>query len=274
MQILRPKLNVIELAMLATLVAVLAYMGGRYRTERRLQPYLSLGAAELQVLENQYGAGRNSEHGEEWIIRDFFHDERRGVFVDVGANHYQRHSNTYYLETRLGWSGVAVEPQSKFAADYASHRPRTTFVPTFVSDVANREAVLYVAHNDLLASATKAIAESEGNGEAVPLRTNTTTLDDILDRRGISHVDFLSMDIELHEPQALKGLSIDRFRPRLVCVEAHAPVRQQILDYFAAHGYVVVAKYLRADGENLWFTPASTPRLVAGVGAATQRDDR
>jgi hypothetical protein len=38
-------------------------------------------------------------------------------------------------------------------------------------------------------------------------------------------------------------------------VEAHPEVRQQVLDYFTRNGYVVVGKYLRADDENLWFTP-------------------
>jgi len=32
-------------------------------------------------------------------------------------------------------------------------------------------------------------------------------------------------------------------------------VRQQILDYFTRHRYVVVGKYLRADDHNLYFTP-------------------
>ena len=63
------------------------------------------------------------------------------------------------------------------------------------------------------------------------------------------------MDIELWEPKALAGFDIDRFRPSLVCVEAHPEVRQQILDYFAAHGYAIVGKYLRADTQNLYFTP-------------------
>jgi hypothetical protein len=41
----------------------------------------------------------------------------------------------------------------------------------------------------------------------------------------------------------------------LVCIEAHPEVRQEILDYFARNGYVVVGKYLRADIWNLYFTP-------------------
>jgi FkbM family methyltransferase len=255
MRIPRPKFNVIELTMLAALVAVLAYLVGVNRTEYRLEPYLAPGMSELQVLAVRYGGARSSSHGEEWILRDYFQTQRGGVFVDVGANHYQRESNTYYLETELGWSGLAIEPQIKFAADYAAHRPRTTFIPLFVSDVSNREAVLYVPASDLEASFDKSVAEASAPGSSTPMTSNTTTLDDILDREGIRSIDFLSIDIEQHEPQALSGFSIERFRPRLVCIESHAPVRQQILDYFTQHGYVVVGKYLRADNANLWFAP-------------------
>jgi hypothetical protein len=72
---------------------------------------------------------------------------------------------------------------------------------------------------------------------------------------GITKIDFLSMDIEQHEPRALKGFDIARFKPSLVCIEALLPVRQQILDYFARHGYVVVGKYVWVDLENLYFAP-------------------
>ena len=63
------------------------------------------------------------------------------------------------------------------------------------------------------------------------------------------------MDIELPEPKALTGFDIGRFKPGLVCIEARDEVRQQILDYFAANGYVIVGKYLAADENNLYFTP-------------------
>lgn len=263
MRVPRPKLNAIELAMLGAFVATLAYFVGVDRTEYRLKPFLSREIGELQVLASRYGPARNSRYGEEWILRDFFQNQRDGVFVDVGANHYQRDSNTYYLETELGWSGLAIEPQAKFAADYATHRPLTTFVPLFVSDVSNRETVLYVPENDLVASFDRNAAEAESAGTATPTTAQTTTLDDILSRNDIQSIDFLSMDIELHEPQALNGFSIERFRPRLICIESHAPVRQQILDYFAARGYVVVGKYLRADTENLWFAPLSPHRQAS-----------
>ena len=176
------------------------------------------------------------------------------MFIDVGANDYKRFSNTYYLETELEWSGVAVEPQREFQAGYTQHRPRTRFIPFFVSDVST-QATLYVQRkNSLLSSADKAFNERFGE-KAKDLAVPTITLTYLLDQLRIESFDFLTMDIELWEPKALAGFSIQRFRPALACVEAHPDVRYQIIDYFVAHGYTLVGKYLRADTHNLYFMP-------------------
>jgi FkbM family methyltransferase len=225
--------------------------------------------AEYEWFKATYGPSRNSEHAEEWIIRDFFHDRRGGTFVDVGSYDYRRYSNTYYLDQTLGWSGVAVDAQEEFAADYAKYRPRTRFFSYFVSDRSDAVASLFVPRlNNLVASSNKDFAErDESSGRE--RKVHTITLNDLLPRAGISKVDFMSMDIELAEPQALAGLDIERFSPRLVVVEAHPEVRQQLLDYFAQHRYRVVGRYLRADPDNLWFAPSDTV-MPGGVDAANE----
>ena len=194
------------------------------------------------------------------MIRDYFSERRGGVFVDVGANHYRTTSKTYYLETKLGWSGIAVEPQREFAADYAKHRPRTRLLPFFVSDSSNETARLYIIRNmSPVASSDEAFVRKFGKPDEVR-EVPTITLTDLLAAERVNRIDFLSMDIELHEPQALKGFDIERFKPSLVCIEALLPVRQQILNYFAAHGYVLVGKYVWVDLENLYFAPLDTIR--------------
>ena len=244
------------------LALVVSFRVGQAAATARLTPSERPDHAFAEDLATRYGPTKNSEDLEEWLVRDFFHDERGGVFVDVGANHHQVNSNTYFLETALGWSGVAIEPQTRFAAGYAKFRPLTAFVPLFVSDVSNIEAVLYVPkspanHLGLVASMSREFT-AQYDSEITPTPTTTTTLNDALDRLGITRVDFLSMDIELAEPKALAGFSIDRFRPRLVCIEAHAGVRQQILDYFHQHNYVVIGGYLGVDDDNYWFAPPGT----------------
>lgn len=210
---------------------------------------------ELQPFINRFGQPRYSSHQEELLVRDFFNDRRDGVFVDVGASHYRDRSNTYYLESELGWSGLAVEPLVEFAKGYAEHRPGTRFIPMFVSSASDEQARLYVGRNSLFSSAKPGFTSSFTDVERT-VNVGTITLDDLLTAERVDRIDFLSIDIELHEPEALAGFSIARHRPALVCIEAHPQVRQQILDYFTGHGYVVVGKYLRADPQNLWFTPA------------------
>jgi FkbM family methyltransferase len=219
--------------------------------------------AEYEWFEAQYGPARHSEHAEEWLIRDFFGNERAGIFVDVGSYHYKTFSNTYYLEQTLGWSGVAVDAQEEFGADYAKHRPRTKFVAFFVSDRSDAIESLFVPRLlNLVASSSKSFSDRyDSSGQE--RKVQTITLSDLLDRAGITKVDFMSMDIELAEPKALAGFDIQRFKPRLVAVESHSDVRQQLLDYFANNRYRVVGRYLRADPDNLWFAPADAPPPAA-----------
>jgi FkbM family methyltransferase len=199
----------------------------------------------------RYGPTHHSQGPEEWLIRDYFNDKRDGVFLDVGANHYMVHSTTYYLEQQLAWSGVAVEAQSEFGDDYVKHRPRTRFVAMFAGDTEGGAIDFFVPKttHGLTASAHKEVP----GGPVTARRVPTTTLTAVLERAGIAHIDFLSMDIELSEPTALKGFDIDRFQPALVCIEDHQAVRQQILDYFESHAYRLIGKYLRADVNNLYF---------------------
>jgi FkbM family methyltransferase len=211
---------------------------------------------ELKPFQREYGPQRSSLAGEEWFVRDFFHDRRGGVFVDIGAYDYKRDSNTYYLETVLGWSGVAVDANPAFAPGYQQFRPRTRFVNFFVSDHSDGRATLFVPpSNDQMASSTQDFANNSAKRTTQSREVPTITLNDLLRTLEVEHIDFLTVDVELAEPMVLAGFDARRYRPTLVCIEAHPRVRQQIINYFARAGYVVVGKYLRADLLNLWFTP-------------------
>jgi hypothetical protein len=125
----------------------------------------------------------------------------------------------------------------------------------FVSDASNEQARIYVLEGlSVVTSSDRAFTERHGSN-VKEVSAPTITLNDLLDAQRIQTFDFLSMDIELSEPKALAGFDIERFRPSLVCIEAHPEVRQQILNYFAKHGYALVGKYLRADDNNLYFVP-------------------
>ena len=83
------------------------------------------------------------------------------------------------------------------------------------------------------------------------------TLDDLLGREGVSHVDFLSLDIEGAEPAALAGFTIGRYRPDLACVEIHSAEHGHAIgEYFTLHGYREIVAYRSMDPINRYFAPA------------------
>ena len=146
------------------------------------------------------------------------------------------------------------EPQRDFTEGYARNRPRTKFLPFFISDVSNKTARLYIIDKKReVASADPAFVRGFGTPDEVR-EVPTLTLNDLLDSERLRRLDFLSIDVELHEPKVLKGFDIDRFKPSLVCIEALGTVRQPILNHFAEHRYVLV-------GKHVWVDSAGIPQL-------------
>lgn len=214
-------------------------------------------------LAQKYGPKLYSQHNEELVIRDFFNDRRGGVFVDIGASHYRTNSTTYYLEKHLDWSGIAVDAICDYGKDYQIHRKRTRFYCFFVSDRSDQEADFYInLDNKRVSTGDSKLAERQGQYDRV--KVPSVTLNDLLSRLGITRFDFLSMDIEFGEPAALAGFDIDRYRPSLVCIEAHRKVRQAILEYFKAHRFLRLAQYDIADRTNYYFAPPADEEGKSG----------
>lgn len=204
-----------------------------------------------------------SQAKQELIIRHFFKDRRDGFFVDVGCFHWEQSSTTCYLERHLGWSGIAIDAQDKFAEGWKKHRPRSKFFAVAVTDKSGETITFYQTGTDSKRNGGTSSTELT-NINKLKKRTEidvreitvpTITLTDLLDREGVKAIDFLSMDINGAEPIALKGFDIQRFRPELVHVEA-SPHRQEALAaYFKRNGYKRIDEYLEYDRINWYFTP-------------------
>jgi len=201
-----------------------------------------------------------SQYDEELIIRDFFNDRKNGFFVDVGCSNYIEESTTYYLEKHLGWSGIAVDALIEVAPGYVENRPNTRFFNFIVTDHSwNIEPFYRVVESTGLSSANKEHVETETEKRNIDkkiqiLYVPTITLTDLLDKNGISKIDFLSMDIEVGEVAALDSFDIKRFRPELVCIESEWN-GDKILDYFSRNNYELIDKYLNYDKLNWYFKP-------------------
>jgi hypothetical protein len=87
------------------------------------------------------------------------------------------------------------------------------------------------------------------------------TLDEILREAGApTAIDFVSIDVEGHEVDVLRGFDLTHWRPRLILIEDH-------VTNLSAHRALARAGYrlIRRTGLNGWYVPrAAAPRIGLG----------
>lgn len=196
-----------------------------------------------------------SQHDEEIVIRDFFQDRRDGFFLDVGCAWPQKGSTTFYLERHLGWHGIGVDAVAEYGPQWAKTRPASKFANFLVIDEVKEDVTFYKAKWWGVSSMHKEQVEKMIGEKYDEITVPSITIDKLLEAAEVEKIDFLSMDIEGAQMQALKGFDIKRWKPDLVCIEAYQPDRPKMLAWFAERGYERLDHYLKTDFINWYFAP-------------------
>ena len=56
----------------------------------------------------------SNKNQDEWIVREVFNYKKKGYFVDLAATDGIHENNTFFLEKKLNWSGICIEPNFSF----------------------------------------------------------------------------------------------------------------------------------------------------------------
>jgi len=188
------------------------------------------------------------------LVWDYFERRDHGTFVDVGANHPTERSQTWFLE-RHGWTGLLVEPNPDLCELLRAHRPKSRTIQAAVcAPGAEGEAELHVAV-DPAKSSLRPEWDHALTGKRI--RVPARTLNSLLAEAGLSHCDFLSVDVEGMELEALRGLDLGRYQPGLILLEDHFYGYERHF-YLRRHGY----KLVRRTGYNNWYVPQRAPASV------------
>ena len=193
------------------------------------------------------------------LIKEFFADTKSGFFVDVGAASPVAQSQSWQFE-QAGWSGVLIEPRPEFAEKLRQQRRATVYeVACSAPDNAGRKMPLNLSGGHSSLNDQLVIAGLRPQGSVlVPVRT----LDDILTEQKVTGpIDLVSIDVEGHEIEVLKGFDLDRWRPRLMLVEDHV-LDLRLHRLMQQRGY----KWVRRTDFNGWYVPADFPMRVGWFG--------
>ena len=165
-----------------------------------------------------------SQEGEDLILDRLLGQRRSGFYVDVGAHHPFRFSNTQ-LFYRRGWRGINIDAMPGAMEAFRKARPRDINLELAVS--SRREVLTFhIFDEPALNTFDPELAQqraSDGNGRRV-LRTvelKTSPLTDILGEHLPPHqdIDFMSIDVEGFDLDVLRSNDWERYRPDFVVVE-------------------------------------------------------
>jgi FkbM family methyltransferase len=200
------------------------------------------------VLPGGFGSVSFAQEGEDVILARIFEAQPRGVYVDVGAHHPRRFSNTELLYRR-GWHGLNIDAAPGSMEAFRKLRPRDINLEVGIADVDEiRDFYVFdePALNTFDAARAKSLDKPPYKIRAVQ-RVRCAPLRAILHEHGIAAVDLLTIDAEGFDDLVLRTLDWDVVRPRVVLVEQHqldlaALLASEICVFMRERGYDVVAK--------------------------------
>lgn len=164
-----------------------------------------------------------SQEGEDIILSRIFGKQKTGFYVDVGAHHPMRFSNTYFFYKK-GWNGINIDAMPNSMNPFNKIRPRDINIEKPVSD--RKQVLTYYAFNEpaLNGFSKKLSEERNGKGNYFIKFTKdieTLTLEEILDKNlpQYKEIDFLSIDVEGLDFMVLKSNNFEKYKPKLVLIE-------------------------------------------------------
>ena len=164
--------------------------------------------------------GTYAQHGEDLFLAEYFAG-RTGVYLDIGASHPFRISNTYLLY-RQGWSGVTVEPIEQLYLKHKRWRVRDQQCCEAVGEVSG-ELTFYELIPSVLStfdSESASLAIKRGGVLKRQRLVNMTTISDIMQKYFFDkQIDLLSIDAEGLDYAILAGNNWNKYRPRIVLFE-------------------------------------------------------
>lgn len=197
-----------------------------------------------------------SQDGEDMILKALFEQKKgyKGFYVDVGAHHPVRFSNTKYFYDK-GWKGINIEPTPNAIKAFKTFRRRDINLNIGIGPERG-ELTFYCFNEPALNSFSKEVSErvdresstykiiKELKIEVMPL----SVVFDLYLPEG-RKIDFISIDVEGLDYQVLTSNNWDKYQPEVILVEENIDVDRigasPIYNFLKDKGYRFFAKTLR-----------------------------
>lgn len=172
-----------------------------------------------------------SQEGEDILIKRIFANKKNGFYVDVGAHHSSRFSNTYKLYKENYWNGVNIDPSLSSYIDLKKKRKRDININIGISD--KYEILKFYSFNE---GALNTFSLKKKNQlklnyklrkiEKIECKKLSEVLDGCLKKN--TKIDLLTIDTEGHDLKVLKSNNWSKYLPDYIIVEISSTTLDKI----------------------------------------------
>lgn len=191
-----------------------------------------------------------AQDGEDLILDRLLNGKASGFYVDVGAHHPVRFSNTN-LFYRRGWKGINIDAMPGLMKTFKRRRPRDINIECGVAGQAGK--LTYYQFDEPALNTFDFVEAVQKNVPPYHLVGTVEIEVERLDTLLTEHlavgqeIDFMSIDVEGKDEEVLRSNDWDRFRPRYILAET---LRTDILHltdcpivkFLSTVGYTPVSK--------------------------------
>lgn len=176
-----------------------------------------------QMLQDKMAFGQiaYSQEGEDILLNRIFNFKPQGTYVDIGAHHPRRFSNTYFFY-KMGWSGINIDAMPGSMEPFKTERPRDINLELGIGPERSRLR-FHIFKEPALNTfdETQARKNQEAGWELAEVReVEVYPLAELLDKHlGGREIDFMSIDVEGFEIHILRSNDWNRFRPAFLLME-------------------------------------------------------
>lgn len=163
-----------------------------------------------------------SQEGEDLILARIFENQNEGFYVDIGAHHPKRFSNTYKFYKK-GWRGINIDPCPGIMKKFNKERPNDINLEIGISDKSD---ILnyYIFNEKALNSFDEKLSLSRvcSNYWIEDIKKIQVVKLEMIFEKYLQNkmIDFLTIDVEGLDLEVLKSNNWEKFRPRFILVES------------------------------------------------------
>lgn len=191
---------------------------------------------------------------DEYLETHIFKGYKNGFFMDVGAHDGKEINNTLYFEENNNWTGVNVEPIKKVYNDLVVNRPNCININCAVcNNDGNTEFICNTGYTEMISGIKDSFDDrhiqrlkkenKEHNSSTEIIKVETKKLETICDNHNISHINYLSIDVEGAEFEVIKSINFDKVYIDVIGFENnYIDTSIPIIKYLQDKNYLVIHK--------------------------------